>query len=124
VVRSVILCAFINLLFFLALSIYPSASKEKHEFSETGFKETLSRIIPTSEFGSAVIGILLTAVLAVIFTSLSVNVLNQYGWGLFIGIPFFLGLNSVLFEFNVHIEIVTGFEIDSATAEGQSGLSP
>ena len=54
-VRSVILCAFINLLFFLALSIYPSASKEKHEFSETGFKETLSRIIPTSEFGSAVI---------------------------------------------------------------------
>jgi len=87
---------FINLLFFLVLSIYPSASKEKSELSESGFRQAFSRIIPTSEFGSAAMGVLITTALAVVFTLISVNVLSQYGWGLFVGIPFFLGLNSVL----------------------------
>src|SRR5438045_7590852 len=34
--------------------------------------------------------------LAVVVTVLSASELGNYGWGLFVGIPFFLGLNSTL----------------------------
>ncbi len=41
-------------------------------------------------------GIVATAVLAVVVTTLSARGLGNYGRGLFVGIPFFLGLDSVL----------------------------
>jgi hypothetical protein len=56
----------------------------------------VSQLIPQSEFGSAALGILATAILSVGITALSAAGLGQYGWGLFVGIPFFLGLNSTL----------------------------
>jgi len=56
----------------------------------------IGRLIPESEFGSAVFGILTTAILALLVTAFSANSLGNYGWGLFVGIPFFLGLNSTL----------------------------
>jgi uncharacterized membrane protein YhaH (DUF805 family) len=89
---------FANLVFFLVLSAFPPASSETVNYGSYGlkFQRTLSAVIPNSEFGSAAMGILLTVVLAVLFTFLSVYGMGQYGWGLFLGIPFFLGLNSVL----------------------------
>ena len=53
-------------------------------------------MIPQGEFGSAALGVLVTVALSVLITTLSANGLGSYGWGLFVGIPFFLGLNSVL----------------------------
>ena len=53
-------------------------------------------MIPKSEFGSAVFGIVLTALLAVVEAVFSTTGLGKYGWGLFVGIPFFLGLNSTM----------------------------
>ena len=89
---------FVNLLFFLLLSFVPSSSAKLNADTQarTRFRQTLSRILPRGEIGSAAVGILITVVLAIVFTVFSVNTLSQYGWGLFIGIPFFLGLNSVL----------------------------
>jgi len=88
---------FANLLFFLILSFLPSSAGVAHGTAPAGFfQRTLSRIVPISNIGSAAVGVLVTAFLGVVFTVLSVNVLGQYGWGLFVGMPFFLGLNSVL----------------------------
>lgn len=89
---------FINLFFFLLLSFLPSSitKSETEAPDRIGFQHILSRIMPKSEIGSAAIGIIITVILAVVFTIFSVNTLSQYGWGLFVGIPFFLGLNSVL----------------------------
>ena len=89
---------FLNLLFFLTLCLLPSASTNNASRFSPGLKlrETLTRVIPQSEIGSAGIGIVTTVVLAIVFTTLGVYVMGEYGWGLFIGIPFFLGLNSVL----------------------------
>lgn len=88
---------FVNLLFFLILSFVPTASEARELKGMPGnFQRVLSRILPTSNIGSAALGIIVTVLLGVLFTIFSVNVLGQYGWGLFIGIPFFLGLNSVL----------------------------
>jgi len=85
---------FLNLLFFALLVILPSAqSKEGARSLRTS---RIARFIPTSEFGSAVLGIVATALLAIGLTALSANRLGNYGWGIFVGIPFLLGLNSVL----------------------------
>ena len=84
---------FLNLIFFAILSAIPS-----REASNDGSKlgERVGRFIPQSEFGSAVFGVLLTALLAVGETVFSTSGLGNYGWGLFVGIPFFLGLNSTM----------------------------
>src|SRR6185312_2907196 len=38
----------------------------------------------------------LNALSALVFTRFSVQTLNQYGWGLFVGLPFCIGLTSSL----------------------------
>jgi len=88
---------FVNVIFFLILSLIPSSVENGREVTwRVSWPQRFSRLIPRSEFGSAAFGVLITSVLAILFALLSVYGLGQYGWGLFIGIPFFLGLNSVL----------------------------
>lgn len=84
---------FLNVLFFIVLAAIPSRQRED-EVPRLGSR--ISRLIPESEFGSAVLGILITTVLALLETLFSASGLGNYGWGLFVGIPFFLGLNSTL----------------------------
>jgi len=89
---------FINLLFFILLSVLPARERETDTVanSTTGKGKLLDRIIPRGAFGSAMLGVLLTTVLSVGATLWSVNGLGSYGWGLFVGLPFCLGLTSVL----------------------------
>ena len=84
---------FVNLLFFVVLAAIPSRRSRK---SESPIPARVGRFIPESKFGSAIFGILITALLAVVEIVFSTNGLGNYGWGLFVGIPFFLGLNSSL----------------------------
>jgi len=83
---------FFNLAFFIILVAIPSEAPRDREQLSSRF----ARWIPRGEFGSAALGVLVTAGLSVLITTLSANGLGSYGWGLFVGIPFFLGLNSVL----------------------------
>jgi hypothetical protein len=89
---------FVNLLFFLLLSTIPSRerSSSRRAPRAPGVKALLERVIPGSGFGSAVAGIIVTTLLTVGITILSVQGLGNYGWGLFVGLPFCLGLSSVL----------------------------
>jgi uncharacterized membrane protein YhaH (DUF805 family) len=83
----------INLIFFAILAAIPgTASPNK----SARLSARIGRLIPESEFGSAVFGILATAFLTGIEIAFSTNSLGNYGWGLFVGIPFFLGLSSTL----------------------------
>jgi uncharacterized membrane protein YhaH (DUF805 family) len=84
---------FLNLIFFAILSVIPS---RKPVVEGSKLVSKIGRFIPEGEFGSAVFGIVVTALLAGLETVLSTNGLGQYGWGLFVGIPFFLGLNSTM----------------------------
>jgi hypothetical protein len=84
---------FINLIFFAILAAMPSSQSQDRRST---FSISLGRLIPESEFGSAVFGTLVTAILAGLEAALSATGLGNYGWGLFVGIPFFLGLNSSL----------------------------
>jgi uncharacterized membrane protein YhaH (DUF805 family) len=87
---------FVNLIFFLLLSTAPSRERTPGATRAPGLKAMLDRIIPRSGFGSAVAGIIVTTLLTVGITVLSVQGLGNYGWGLFVGLPFCLGLSSVL----------------------------
>ncbi len=86
---------FINLLFFLILALLPSHAGRTRATpgSVAAFFE---RLIPRGAFGSAVMGIVITVAPIVGLTLLSVEGLRNYGWGLFVGLPFGLGLSSVL----------------------------
>jgi hypothetical protein len=83
----------INLIFFVILAAIPgSTSSDRSSL----LSARIGRLIPESEFGSAVFGILATAFLTALEVAFTTNGLGNYGWGLFVGIPFFLGLSSTL----------------------------
>jgi uncharacterized membrane protein YhaH (DUF805 family) len=85
---------FLNLFFFLILSVVPSTETDRIRTEKS--PSLLNRFIPHGEFGSALVGLFTTALLAVLVVTLSAFGLGNYGWGIFVGVPFFLGLNSVL----------------------------
>ncbi len=96
---AVFFLPFINLLFFVLLSILPAReamTDDVRGHAGADMKHWLGPFIPRSAFGSAALGIVLTAALSVGITVWSVNGLGNYGWGLFVGLPFCLGLTSVL----------------------------
>ena len=88
----------VNLLFFAMLSLLPSGSEGG--LPRTGRDDCLGafldRAIPEGQIGSAVLAVLVTVVFGALFTALGTEVLARYGWGLFIALPFCLGLASVL----------------------------
>jgi uncharacterized membrane protein YhaH (DUF805 family) len=87
----------INVLFFLALCALPP--QEPAVYSEGApwpGPGVLAGLIPQSKLGSAVLAIFLTTVFGLIFVGLGTVVIQAYGWGLFVALPFCLGMFSVL----------------------------
>lgn len=86
----------INLLFFILLSILPSAESPQETRTDKHGREMLYRLIPDHRWGNAAMALLLTSLLGVGATLFGATVLQNYGWGLFVGMPFCMGLISVL----------------------------
>jgi len=85
----------LNLLFFLLLCLIPP-SADVAVVAKPGRLRLLDRLIPDDKFGSAALALALNVVSALLFTLFSVDVMRNYGWGLFVGMPFCLGFTSVL----------------------------
>ena len=85
----------INLLFFGILCCLPSrvAADVASAPKRGGW---LGRLIPESRLGSAVVAILIVVPLTTLFAWTSTIALQNYGWGLFVGQPFFLGLAAAV----------------------------
>ncbi|MBI3552811.1 MAG: hypothetical protein HY077_09855 [Elusimicrobia bacterium] len=86
---------YLNLLFFLILCVVPAKSAAAPDH-RAGLPSFLDRLIPRSAAGSAAAGIVLATAFVLAFTLLSANLMRLYGWGLFVGLPFCLGLGSAL----------------------------
>lgn len=88
-----------NVLFLVALCFVPpkpemdSWKRDAAPWPKTG---GLGKIIPESKIGAALFAILVSAAIGTIFVLLGTVVLANYGWGLFVALPFCLGLFSVL----------------------------
>lgn len=86
----------INLLFFGVLSVLPA--RPDVESSEEGLKGRawLNRVMPRSRFGSAAVALLLTLPAFGLGAVVSIVVFASYGWSLFVGLPFALGLVAAM----------------------------
>jgi hypothetical protein len=83
---------FLNLLFFLTLCLVPE--REAHLGSRKD--AYLARFFPESVLGSAAVSLLITVPLGLAAALLGSQVLANYGWGLFVALPFTVGFTSVL----------------------------
>jgi uncharacterized membrane protein YhaH (DUF805 family) len=73
-----------NLLLFLWLTLVPSTAKPITEATAGGEP-------PPGNFGTEIVGVAIAVVLGVALAVWGIQVLFLYGWGVFLGIPFFTG---------------------------------
>ena len=82
---------------FLALGLVPGRADEGPRASpRSGADRGWKRWFPKTTFGSAVLAIVLSALLALAATALSTQMFHQYGWGIFVGAPFCIGFFAAL----------------------------
>lgn len=89
---SLFFLPFLNLLFFLLLSVLPAREPQASENPP----RWLESFIPEHPVGSAALGVLGTTLAALPVVLLATETLTNYGLGLFVGVPFCLGLVPVL----------------------------
>ena len=79
---------FVNLLFFLLMSALPAVG----ELDDS--PRLVDRLIPRSEKGGAALVVVGGGALVLLLARFSTSFFEGYGWGLFVGLPFVLGLFS------------------------------
>jgi uncharacterized membrane protein YhaH (DUF805 family) len=82
---------FLNLLFFLVLCLVPERSSSPTGQEGTQKSSWLMRILPESALGSATVSILFTVPIGLGLALLGSQLLTNYGWGLFVALPFAMG---------------------------------
>lgn len=87
---------FINLLFFALLCVQPSRQNSIPPLLRNGW---LHRVLAnTHPLFSAFLAVLFSVLLGLALTIFGTAVLQNYGWGLFVGIPFMMGFFGALFQ--------------------------
>ena len=87
----------VNLVYFAVLCFLPSVEDPaREEAAPWPAVRPLDRLIPHTPLGSGLLAIGLTTLLGLFFAVLGTQVIKTYGWGLFVALPFCLGLFSVL----------------------------
>ena len=86
---------FVNLLFFILLALVP----ERHSLVTEQSRSKKSRfrdMVPESELGSAAVSLIFTVPFGLAVAVFGAQMLNSYGWGLFVALPFVLGFASAV----------------------------
>ena len=88
---------FLNLLFFLCLSLIPARNSEVTPRETAGPKNSFfTRAVPESSLGSAAFSLLFTVPCGLGIAVIGEQVLRNYGWGLFVALPFTMGFTAAL----------------------------
>lgn len=85
---------FVNLMFFLVLAAQPA--RPAHPSAPAPLTAAWRALASDSALAAGTAGVLLSAGLGAILTAFGTVMLKNYGWGLFVGIPFLMGLTSTL----------------------------
>ncbi len=100
----------VNLAFFLLLSVLPSRQEEVFPEKTGSLKPFFDKVIPRDPWGSAAFSLLIITLVGVAATGLAVLIFGEYGWSLFVGLPFCLGLGSVLIHsYHAHRDYLSCF---------------
>jgi uncharacterized membrane protein YhaH (DUF805 family) len=83
----------INIAFFLILSLVPDAGV-RGDFRE--LRESSGSFIPDSVFGSAAMAVAVVGGVGALLVYIGVETLGVYGWGVFVALPFCMGLAAVM----------------------------
>ena len=88
---------FLNLLFFLVLCLVPEREHLLQQpAGEMPGESVWWTMLPQSALGSAAVSILLSVPPGLAIVLLGVKVLTNYGWGLFVALPFAMGFAAAL----------------------------
>ena len=91
----------LKLFFFVMLCLLNSEAEARAKPRATKWTDHLGRFIPSGAMGSAFVAILVTAVVALLGAWLGTAVFRDYGWSIFVGVPFCMGfLASLLHGFH------------------------
>jgi hypothetical protein len=82
----------LNFFLFLILGIVPARATS----SQGDGGSLLANLIPKSRIGNIATAIGITVFISLLTTVISANYLQQYGWGLFVGTPFFIAFASAV----------------------------
>jgi len=81
---------FLNLLFFLLLCLVPERTPQQRQDSLSRNSQ-LTHFLPESAIGSAALSLLFTVPAGLLLVLLGTKYLVNYGWGLFVAVPFTMG---------------------------------
>lgn len=87
---------FLNVFFFLFLCLYPEREFDKAETNEDLKNSAVVRFLPQSALGSAAISLLITVPIGIGMVLLGTKGFANYGWGLFVAVPFVMGFVAAL----------------------------
>ena len=87
---------FLNLVFFAVLCFVPNRESINVVADGQLTTRTPSKLIPTDPLGSAATGAILTGLVGSLAVYLGVQSIGVYGWGVFVALPFCMGMASVL----------------------------
>jgi uncharacterized membrane protein YhaH (DUF805 family) len=87
---------FLNLLFFLFLSLAPHSDVSGMDKTEDVRLTRWQRFFPESQWGSAAFAILITAPVGAAFAMMGPRFLGNYGWGVFVALPFAMGFAAAV----------------------------
>ena len=104
---------FLNLLFFLILCLLPEKLSQQpdaartpspasadlvgpntFEYSQSDEGSSISRFLPETALGSAAVSLLITVPIGLGTAILGTQILMNYGWGLFVALPFAMGFTA------------------------------
>jgi len=85
---------FLNLFFFLLLCLLPERSLTPAD--QSAQPPRWARILPAGALGCAAVSLLITVPVGVATAVLGARVLMNYGWGMFVALPFTLGFTAAL----------------------------
>ena len=87
----------LKLAFFALLCLLPSqAESQIPPVLAERRKGKVASLIPRGALSSAALGVLLSVILTILAAWLGTAILGNYGWSLFVGLPFVMGFLSVL----------------------------
>jgi uncharacterized membrane protein YhaH (DUF805 family) len=89
----------VKLLFFAVLCILPSRNEQPVCATSQGrWTSRLGAIVPRGKWSSAFVAVIITAALTVLAAWGGIAVFRDYGWTIFVGLPFCLGFLSALLD--------------------------
>jgi hypothetical protein len=107
----------VKFLFFAILCILPSKASPPEPPTPTGTLDRwLARVLPKNTLSSALVSITLSALITLAVSWFGSTFLRDYGWSLFVGLPFAMGfLSSLIHSFQSPITLRTSLCVANAT---------